>query len=123
MRWIRYLVYFLLAVALYGIVWSAEALPLARDWSDPYKMAELTLRVPVLLVSLGLWLVYLGCLLLPKLRRQYEEEDLQKFREQMREHEEEYEPRPRRGPGSLPKPRPSAPTSPVPRSRRMGPGA
>ena len=36
-------------------------------------MGDLVLRVPVLVFCLGIWWLYLGCWLMPKLRAQREE--------------------------------------------------
>lgn len=91
LRWIGYFIYAVLAVALLGIVWGAEALATLDRWDDPSVMADLALRVPVLLACLGLWLVYFGCELIPKLRDQSEREGLRKFRAEQRELEEERE--------------------------------
>lgn len=80
LRWLNCVLYAVLAVALYGIVWGAEALPSLKHFDDPHIMPELDRRISVLLVSLGFWLVYLGYGLIPKLRRQFEMEELDKFR-------------------------------------------
>jgi hypothetical protein len=85
LRWMGYFVYAVLALALFGIVWAAQSLAMINDWNDSHVMIELALCVPVLLACLGFWLVYLGCELIPKLRGQYEEEELQKFRAEQRE--------------------------------------
>ncbi|HUB68146.1 MAG TPA: hypothetical protein VL981_11740 [Candidatus Methylacidiphilales bacterium] len=80
LRWIGYVIYALLAAALYGIVWAAPALGQLGQWSDSTVLGEIPLKISVLLICLGCWLVYFGCELLPKLRRQHEEEELEKFR-------------------------------------------
>jgi hypothetical protein len=80
LRWIGYFLYALLAAALYGIVWAAPALGQIDHWSDPAVLGEISLKLSVLLVCLGSWLVYLGFELLPKLRRQHEVDELEKFR-------------------------------------------
>jgi hypothetical protein len=92
LRWIWYGIYALLAVALYGIVWSVQALQEIDNWDDPHVLAELAFRVPVLLVSLGLWLVYLGSGLIPKLRHEHETHELEKFREGQEEVESDFGP-------------------------------
>ena len=91
LRWFGYFIYAVLGMALFGIVWAAQGLASIRDLSDSSVMVELALRVPVLLACLGFWLVYLGCELLPKLRGQYEEEELIKFRAEQKELDEERE--------------------------------
>jgi len=111
--------YATLAAALVGIVWGAQGIALLDRMTEPGVLAEIALRLPVLFVSLAYWLLYLGCGLLPKLRRQYEEEGLEKFRAEQRELEREREAaRPSRG-KSLPKPRFDPPVHiNQPRSRR-----
>lgn len=95
LRWLGYFIYAVLGLALLGIVWSAQGLvETLNHWDNPHVAVELALRVPVLLASLGFWLVYLGCELLPKLRGQYEEEELQKFRAEQAELEREREQNP-----------------------------
>jgi hypothetical protein len=92
LRWIGYFIYAVLGLSLLGIVWAARGLVDAlNNWSDPYVLSELARRIPVLLACLGLWLVYLGCELLPKMRGQYEEEELEKFRAEQAELERERE--------------------------------
>ncbi len=78
--WLSYLFYAVLVVALYGIVWGAEALPLLRNPFDPKAFSILFAHGPVLFGCLGLWLFYLGAGLLPKLRERYETEELEKFK-------------------------------------------
>jgi hypothetical protein len=89
MRWCGYAIYFLLIDALYGIAWGAEGLQQIDNWSDPWVMGELALRVPTLCFCLGIWLLYLGLYLLPKLRAQREEAEFQKFRAEAEETERE----------------------------------
>jgi hypothetical protein len=88
-RWLNYAVYAALALALAGIVWGAIGIREIWQWSDPYVLGRLALRLPVLVTCLGLWLLYLGAELGPKLRREYEEEELEKFREQLAAQEED----------------------------------
>jgi hypothetical protein len=80
LRWIGYFVYALLAAALYGIVWAVPTLENFDRWNDPGVLGEICLRLPVLFLCLVFWLTYLGLELLPKLRRQYEADELEKFR-------------------------------------------
>lgn len=87
LRWIGYGIHALLAVALYGILWGAQAFPALDHWNESPFIDNLALRFPVLLACLGFWLVYFGCVLLPKLRHQYEKEELEKFRVEMEEEE------------------------------------
>jgi hypothetical protein len=89
LRWLGYFVYAVLGLALFGIVWSAKELASISDWSDSSVVPKLALCVPVILACLGFWLVYLGCELIPKLRGQYEEESLEKFRAEQYELERE----------------------------------
>jgi len=85
MQWLGYFVYVLLAAALVGILWVAEGFPTYEDWSDPPVLAILLVRVPVLVVCLGFWLLYLLGELIPKMSNQYEEEELEKFRAEQKE--------------------------------------
>ena len=87
-RVLTYLLQALLALALYGILWAAEGFG-AMTPADPLTVADAFTRLPVLLASLGLWLVYLGWELIPKLRRAYEEEELERFRAENPDLEEE----------------------------------
>jgi len=117
LRWVRYLVYALLAMSLYGIVWGAQALAWLDQMDDPRILAEIVARVPVLLISLGFWLSYLGLVLIPKLRNEYEFEELQKYRAEQAILEKEHE----RARSSRLKPRHPDKTPPL-RSNRFGPG-
>jgi hypothetical protein len=87
LRSIAYLTYFFLALALYGIVWAADGLSRLPQWRDPEVL--LSIQLPVLLISCLLWAIYLAGHLLPKLRRDYEHEELERFRAQFAESEEE----------------------------------
>jgi hypothetical protein len=110
LRWIGYGIYVLLAVSLLGIVWAAEGLRALDNWPDPWVMGDLALRVPVLVICLGAWVLYLGCGLIPKLRAQREEAGLKKFRAEVEEAERERETQPRsRIHSPLRKPRVNAP--------------
>src|SRR5260221_1795792 len=60
LRWLGYVVYAVLAVALYGIVWAAPVLGNLQQWDDPALMAKGAAQVSVLFICLGLWLGYLG---------------------------------------------------------------
>jgi hypothetical protein len=110
LRWVGYGIYAMLAVALLGIVWAAQGLQALDNWSDPWVMGDLALRVPVLLFCLGLWVLYLGGWLIPKLRAQRERAAYKKFRAEMEEAERESDMQPRsRVHSPLRKPRTNAP--------------
>ncbi len=118
LRWIGYAVQALLAVTLYGIVWSASAFADLVAWT-PNSVAEGMGKISILLLCLGTWLVYLGFELIPKLRSQYEREELEKYRAEHIDFEDD-EQRPRQ---------PVSPLSPAklnlwsktpPRSSRLG---
>src|SRR5580658_8190581 len=47
LRWIGYMIYALLAAALYGIVWAAPALAQLNQWSDPTVLGEIPLKISV----------------------------------------------------------------------------
>jgi hypothetical protein len=111
LRWLGYAIYVLLGAALYGIAWAAVGL---QDWdraeSDPAVAVDLLLRIPVLGLGLGAWLLYLGSWLIPKLRSEREEAELKRFRVQMEEMEQERERDPRSRVNSpLRKPRTNGP--------------
>jgi len=100
-RWLHYVVYAGLAAALAGIVWSAIALREVWQWSDPMVLGNLLLRLPVLVGCLALWIIYLGLELVPKLRREYEAEELENFRAAMAEAEQEEHRGPRHQPTQI----------------------
>jgi hypothetical protein len=89
LRWVGYGIYVMLADALVGIVWGAEGLSQIDNWSDPWVMGDLALRVPALLFCLGIWVLYLGGWLIPKLRAQRDEAEYKKFRAEVEEAERE----------------------------------
>ena len=90
LRWIGYFIYALLAATLYGIVWSASAFSDINQTSDPNGVADGMWKFSTLLLCLGVWVLYLGWELIPKLRRQYEREELEKYRAEQAELEEEH---------------------------------
>lgn len=79
-RWIGYGVYAMLAAALYGILWGSTCFSEIARTTEPTAVMMGTARLVILLVSLGLWLIYLGGELIPRLRREYEWEELEKSR-------------------------------------------
>jgi hypothetical protein len=92
LRWIGYFIYLLLACALLGITWSTEGLRESDGVVDASTIGSLLLNMAVLMVCLGFWFVYLGCGLVPSLRRQREREQLaglRRFRAEMGEKERE----------------------------------
>jgi hypothetical protein len=90
-RWLGYAFYLLLAALLYAIVRIADAFPPLDTWSDPDVLGSLILEMTALFVCLGIWLLYLGGVLMPKLRSEREEAELRRFRAQMEEAERERE--------------------------------
>ena len=94
LRWLGYFVYAVLGLTLLGIVWAAKGLSNFNNSDDPHVLLDLLIRIPVLLVSLLFWALYLGCELIPKLTGQYEEEELEKFRAEQAELELEREQNP-----------------------------
>ena len=91
LRWIGYAFYLLLAGLLYAIVRIADAFPPLSEWSNPDVQGDLLLEIPALVVCLGIWLFYLGGVLRPRLRAEWEEAGLKKFRAQVEELEKERE--------------------------------
>jgi hypothetical protein len=80
-----YVFYGLLCAALYGIVWSATVLRDLPQWRDPDALRELTGALSVLVICGWVWMVYLAGHLIPKLKREYEEEELARFRAELAE--------------------------------------
>ncbi len=126
LRWVGYGIVVLLLDALVGILWSARGFPALADWSDPWVMGELALRVPALGLCLLVWVIYLGCGLLPRLRCEREEAAFRKFRAEMATRDEELAPEfPSRSHAPLAQPRHAPqPVTLIPRrgSRRHPPG-
>ena len=121
LRWVGYGTYTLLAVALPGIVWAVKGLLEIDDWADSLITGDLALRVLVLVICLGAWILYLGGWLMPKLRAEREEAALKKFRAQADEEEKEREKHPRsRIHSPLRKPRMNAPLEPLVPDRTRG---
>jgi hypothetical protein len=115
LRWIGYAIYALLAFTLYGIVWASSAFTDIMQ-EAPNTVADGIGKLTVLLICLGIWLLYLGFELIPKLRNQYEQEELEKYRAEHPDSEntEDHPSKPISRWG-LSK---SKPRSPLPRSRR-----
>jgi len=126
MRWVGYAIVVLLLDSLAGILWAAKGMPRLADWSDPWVMGELALRVPALGFCLLIWVIYLGLGLLPRLRAEREAAAYRKFRAEMKTAEEERETEaPPRLHAPLPKPRTNPqPTTLTPKRhwRRHPPG-
>jgi hypothetical protein len=111
LRWIGYGIYILLFDSLFGIVWGAKGLPHISHWTNPWDIGGLALRMIALFSCLGIWVLYLGCGLIPKLRLQREEAEFLKFRKEAEEAEEARElEAPSRLASSLKKPRKNVPT-------------
>jgi type VI protein secretion system component VasK len=111
LRWVGYSVVVLLLDSLVGILWVAKGFPRLADWTDPWVMGELALRLPVLGLCLLIWIIYLGCGLLPRLRAEREAAAFRKFRAEMKaDDEERASESPSRIHAPLPKPRSDAPT-------------
>jgi hypothetical protein len=89
MRWLGYAVYIVLGGALYGIAWAAVGLQGLADVTDPLQATDLAMRLPVLLMGLGAWILYFGSWLIPKIRAEREEAGLKRFRAEMEEAERE----------------------------------
>jgi hypothetical protein len=106
MRWVGYGVVALLVDSLAVALWAVRGLPRLADWSDPWVMGELALRVPLLGLCLLIWVIYLGLGLLPRLRAEREAAAYKKFRAALQaEQEERAQEAPPRVHAPLPKPR------------------
>jgi hypothetical protein len=131
MRWLGYALYVLLFDSLVGILWAANGLvSLLENWSDPNVFGPLLLHLGALMLCTLIWVVYLGCGLLPSIRHRKESASLRMDRRRIEEEERERaerEPAPvSRVYGGLPKPRtttkPATPFDLPRRPRRFGPG-
>jgi hypothetical protein len=91
LRWVGYAVHLALLGALYGVAWAAVGLQGLIDATDPLAAVGLALRIPVLVLGLGAWLLYFGSWLIPRLRSEREEAELKRFRAKMDEAERERE--------------------------------
>jgi len=122
LRWLGYAIYVLLGAALYGIAWAAVGLQGLANVTDPLAATDLALRLPVLLMGLGAWVLYLGSWLIPKIRAEREEAELKRFRANMEEMEREREQNPKsRMKVSLAQPRSNSPLE-LPKTQSL-PGA
>ena len=89
LRWLGYAIHALLLVALLGMIWGASALEAIIDsWPDFNVIVASAIPVAVLVFSLGMWIVYLGSWLIPRLRAQREMADLERFRRELHLEEE-----------------------------------
>ena len=80
LRWWSYAVHGLFAILLLGITWSSVAVGRWADRRDTDSLREMVLRLPVLAMSLALCFGYVAAELLPRLRREFDEEELVRFR-------------------------------------------
>jgi hypothetical protein len=107
-RYVGYIVYFLLAFTLLGLPIGAGGVQQVIDqWPDPPLTSDVAARLLILVFSSAIWWGYFGCWLVPRLRTLREEAALKKFRAEMAEIEMEREERQSRSRvyGGLPKPR------------------
>ena len=75
-----HVVHALLVVALFGIASQAKVLSQWPRWRQPEVFRELSNALPLELICLWLWAAYLLGYLIPKLKREFEEEELARFR-------------------------------------------
>lgn len=68
MRLVRFGVYVLLFDSLFGIVWGAKGLQQLDQWSDPWVIGGLALRIAALCFCLAIWVLYLGTYVIPRIR-------------------------------------------------------
>jgi hypothetical protein len=78
-RWISYAIYAALVLALGGIVWGATLLTQLSDDAIA-NVPTIFSILPILLISFAIWIAYFAWSLFPKLRRDYEHEELERFR-------------------------------------------
>jgi len=91
MRWVRFGIHVLLFDALVVMLWTAKDFPPLQTWSDPWETGDLAWRVPMLALCFIIWVLFLGCGLLPKIRAERELAAFKKFRVEMEEEEWEKE--------------------------------
>jgi hypothetical protein len=80
LRWIRHFVHAGLLFALVGILWNASVLGNFDQWDDSTAVGYFFLHLSILLVCVAVWIVYLATVLAPKIRAEYEREELERFR-------------------------------------------
>jgi len=80
LRWGGYAVHAIFAIFLLGIVWGAVAVGRWGAQPDNGTLRELLIRLPILVSSFVLCLGYVVAELLPRLRREFDEEELVRFR-------------------------------------------
>jgi hypothetical protein len=80
LRWIGHFVHAGLAVTLLGIVWNAYLVGEFNRWDDTVSVGFLLLHLSILLACLAICIVYLATILAPKIRNEYEREELERFR-------------------------------------------
>ena len=78
--WIRHGVHAGLLTALIGILWVAAVFGNFHEWDDPIAVGYLLLRVPILMAGLIAWVLYFTTALAPRLRAEYEEDELERYR-------------------------------------------
>jgi hypothetical protein len=78
-RWISYSIYAALVLALGGIVWSADLLAQLSDDAAMNVPAIFSI-LPIMLLSTAIWAAYFAWGLFPKLRHDYERQELERFR-------------------------------------------
>jgi hypothetical protein len=81
-RWVRYVVHAGLLLALGGIIWNAFIFGSFDEWDDPGAVGILLIHLSMLIACLAVWIVYLVTILAPRLREEYEREELERFRKE-----------------------------------------
>ena len=89
MRWVGYGVIVLLVDALVILFCAVKGLPDLSNWADPWVMGDLALRVPAIGFCLLIWVIYLGLVLLPRVRAEREAAAYKKFRAKITAADEE----------------------------------
>ena len=119
-RWIRRGMYLLLFDALAIMLWTACDFPSLQGPLGPGDLANLISCASLFILCLGIWVLYLGCGLLPAIRSRRDMTALKKFRAQLEELEQErgeYVPKSRVH-ASLAKPALQQPAAPLGPNRR-----
>jgi hypothetical protein len=88
LRWMRHFVHAGLLLALVGIISNAAAFGDGGE-GDSLSAGTSLIHLAVLAACLAVWIVYLATILAPRVREEYEREELERFRRENPEPAEE----------------------------------
>jgi signal transduction histidine kinase len=122
LRWMRYGINILLFDALVIMIWTAQDFPNLADGTDSPELFQAAWRAALIVFCFVIWVLYLGCVLLPRARVAREQAALAKYRAEAEEAEREktLAQLPSRIRAAVVKPRADGPIDPPPnRNRRF----